>query len=824
MSDTVRIVRVFLASPGDLGEERQLANEAVKEINKQIGPYLGFNVELKGWEDTLSGRGRPQEIINQELDVCELFIGMMWKKWGTSPSKEGPFTSGFEEEYTRSIEKSEKESTPEIAVYFKDVDQELLNDPGDDLKKVLDFKSRLIKEKKILFQNFSQPADLQQLVRLKIQNYLLSLKTQESENEEDEKSQTKSTNTKTDYSEGDVAQSLLSAEGHRFLEGLLEKTKSPEREEEISQLDIARLRLLSNTLTGPGNDNPRLGAHDANILFRNRLVPYGDKEISRLFDAGLISIQHENTPLWHWYSTYQSSVSENGLQFKSLSEENIATGALEAMRIIGASLPCDGKGLNRKLFIDDWLHENSADDIKASALRYLKYHGKDEDLDDVQKELDRANSKTTKIALEAKIAIQLRYNKAGALNTVFTHPFETIDKTLLNKVLSLPQFVKDDFLRLGLKHRNKYVRLECLDRLDDNKSLKQGDLQQLYDDTSAQVRKKAVELTLQSGGSLSNKEIKSILVKPSGRAPGIAGLFGGSMQSDEEGESCYQGLLLAQYLKMSEKELLEKVGDDWVFNDIPYFALCEKYFKKHADELRRSVDDQFREHFEKHIKYLEGIGLKDEIIQKTRKLEDFIRKNLTREGLDVLSRKSQATDLERVRINLQSGYVQSSYDEIEYMRKHGDWEDIPLIIKLERDYTSRHNALTILTTDDNWSKYVGSAIYNIGKDRLDDLLNLEIPFNVLVEVIKEAAPARFMEISHQTLLRLLNNEHDKIRKYVSLKIIQAMNKHKIKTLLNEYVEDQEYRYYNVIFWLDFGVSVPKKTVNSSVNLILKDGY
>ena len=89
MSDTVRIVRVFLASPGDLGEERKLANDAVEEINKHIAPYLGFHVELKGWEDTLSGRGRPQEIINKELDVCELFIGMIWKKWGTPPDKEG---------------------------------------------------------------------------------------------------------------------------------------------------------------------------------------------------------------------------------------------------------------------------------------------------------------------------------------------------------------------------------------------------------------------------------------------------------------------------------------------------------------------------------------------------------------------------------------------------------------------------------------------------------------------------------------------------------------------------------------------------------------
>jgi len=84
MTETFRLIRVFLASPGDLPEERRLAKDAVDEINKQIAPLLGFRVELMAWEETLPGYGRPQDIINQELDVCELFIGMMWKKMGYS--------------------------------------------------------------------------------------------------------------------------------------------------------------------------------------------------------------------------------------------------------------------------------------------------------------------------------------------------------------------------------------------------------------------------------------------------------------------------------------------------------------------------------------------------------------------------------------------------------------------------------------------------------------------------------------------------------------------------------------------------------------------
>lgn len=203
MSNIVRIVRVFLASPGDLGEERQLVNEAIEEINKKIAPYLGFRVDLMGWEDTLSGSGRPQEIINKDLDLCDLFIGMLWRKWGTPPSKKGKFSSGFEEEYTLSLEKSENGGSPEIAIYLKDIDPELLNDPGDDLKKVLAFKKNLTEEKKILFQDFSQPEGLQKLVRLKLQDYLLELGKQEEKSEEIEQSQTKIINSKNDHREND---------------------------------------------------------------------------------------------------------------------------------------------------------------------------------------------------------------------------------------------------------------------------------------------------------------------------------------------------------------------------------------------------------------------------------------------------------------------------------------------------------------------------------------------------------------------------------------------------------------------------------------------
>ena len=93
MAEHRKVVRVFLASPGDLQEERTFAKQVVDDLNQVWCAYLGYHVELVGWELTASGIGRPQELINQDLDTCEYFLGLLHKRWGTPPDKVGKYTS-----------------------------------------------------------------------------------------------------------------------------------------------------------------------------------------------------------------------------------------------------------------------------------------------------------------------------------------------------------------------------------------------------------------------------------------------------------------------------------------------------------------------------------------------------------------------------------------------------------------------------------------------------------------------------------------------------------------------------------------------------------
>ncbi len=137
MTKTARVLNVFLASPDDVKQERAAAEKIVDDLNKIIRTRLGWTIWLYRWEDTTPGFGRPQEIINAAVDNCDLFIGLLWKRWG-QPS--GKYSSGFEEEYERVRARRRESEPPEIWLVFKSVDEASLKDPGPQLSKVLEFR------------------------------------------------------------------------------------------------------------------------------------------------------------------------------------------------------------------------------------------------------------------------------------------------------------------------------------------------------------------------------------------------------------------------------------------------------------------------------------------------------------------------------------------------------------------------------------------------------------------------------------------------------------------------------------------------------------
>ncbi len=151
---TKKSIRVFIASPGDLAEERAKFKETLDELNSGFG--IGADVEFEplGWEDTLALTGRRnQSLINHEIDRCEVFILCLHRRWGQE-APDSPYSSYTEEEFHLALERFKQTGAPEIFVFFKHVDPGQEADPGPQLDKVMSFRRSLEESRQVIYRYF----------------------------------------------------------------------------------------------------------------------------------------------------------------------------------------------------------------------------------------------------------------------------------------------------------------------------------------------------------------------------------------------------------------------------------------------------------------------------------------------------------------------------------------------------------------------------------------------------------------------------------------------------------------------------------------------
>ncbi len=117
-----RILKVFVASPDDVAEERNTLAKLLADINDVLAyltPEKGLSLELVRYEThSYPDIGAPQEVINREIPVdYDIFVGIMWKRAGT-PTATTP--AGTIEEFNRACERRKQGSLPRIMFYFCD--------------------------------------------------------------------------------------------------------------------------------------------------------------------------------------------------------------------------------------------------------------------------------------------------------------------------------------------------------------------------------------------------------------------------------------------------------------------------------------------------------------------------------------------------------------------------------------------------------------------------------------------------------------------------------------------------------------------------------
>jgi hypothetical protein len=742
---------------------------------------------------------------------------MMWKHWGTPPAVGGPYTSGFEEEFSLSVNRRENSGKPEIGLFFKEIASEFIGDPGDHLKKVLAFKDRLIAEKKLLFENFSDTRDFEGKIRRCVTKYVQKLRAAEvgevSEQSQVEPAEGGLKNADQLMTTG--AQTPLSVEGAKFLREFISKTERDLQKEPITAADVARSRLLSHLVGTRENDQGPLGVHDANLLFKERSnFNFGRRELEGLLANGLQQYRTEVVPLWSWYAALNGFVEEELPLYSFFGPTNQRVGTLAAMRLI---LQRD-TFQHRKIIVESWFSKGTDSAIRVAALLYLGDLGTVADLPVIQAELSQHDSQTTNAAIESLVRINLRQDKETAIRTLYELQPSAVSADLLTSLFDGKTKASDELLLSGIGHRNARVRAIVTKLLRQNRALPTETAEQLTSDSDVSVRLQALISLISDGRALPDSDAEKIIKK---NASGVSGFFG----AEQATEACWKEFRQARFSAMSDKELETAAAlEDSIHDFSARFALIERQFSKRGDDLRRSVDNQFKVEFEQDIEALaEKFGSQSSLIESRRSVETIIRRSLTRQGLNIICRHGNIGDLKRVRETLASEFVDYSHADIEYLRKFGEWKDIPLMVQsLDRP---DHRNVSVLVVDSDEAKYetAARAIYSMGRHRFSELITLSTPGKLQSYLIAKASDATFRTLSGSSLLTLLSSENEKVRKATALKCVKALSKKKVAKLLAGYISGPKQRYYNVVHWLDLGASAPKEvSISAAARTLLNE--
>jgi hypothetical protein len=138
------IYKCFIASPSDTEKERKICDKVFDEINKNLGEVYKFRIESLKWENDVrpTFSTESQNVINNQIgNDYDLFVGIMYKKFGSPTTKAG---SGTEEEFNNAYDRySIDKNSVDIMVYFNNESTNLNEIDPVEFAKVKEFKNKV---------------------------------------------------------------------------------------------------------------------------------------------------------------------------------------------------------------------------------------------------------------------------------------------------------------------------------------------------------------------------------------------------------------------------------------------------------------------------------------------------------------------------------------------------------------------------------------------------------------------------------------------------------------------------------------------------------
>lgn len=145
-------VHVFVSCPGDVASEKAIVKQVCNMVNSSlIHNHCDVHLVFRDFSEIIGQTGhRPQQLINDYITGYHVYLGILYKRFGTPTGAINPLTgqefeSGTEEEYVIASEKNKIGGGPQqIFFFFKDQDGSKTVAENEQAGKVLAFKESLM--------------------------------------------------------------------------------------------------------------------------------------------------------------------------------------------------------------------------------------------------------------------------------------------------------------------------------------------------------------------------------------------------------------------------------------------------------------------------------------------------------------------------------------------------------------------------------------------------------------------------------------------------------------------------------------------------------
>jgi hypothetical protein len=172
-------LKIFVASPSDVPEERDIVSVVVEELRRMVGGLRGVELEAIRWETHAwpDVDEDAQAAINRMIGEYDVFVGFMWRRFGTPNHRA---ESGTGEEFERAYESFRKFGRPKIMFYFRTTPFYTTDlSELEQFMRVVEFRRKL-EQAGVFFWQYSQPLDFERFLREHLLRQVLDITTPKS--------------------------------------------------------------------------------------------------------------------------------------------------------------------------------------------------------------------------------------------------------------------------------------------------------------------------------------------------------------------------------------------------------------------------------------------------------------------------------------------------------------------------------------------------------------------------------------------------------------------------------------------------------------------